>query len=234
MSFTATLYNTSDDPKTLNKSLGEPVPVGNIEPTKDCDVLNPTFILDYNGAYTSCNYLVAGGAFNRRYFITDMSVDIGSKITISCAVDVLGTYSSYIGNIETTIYRNEDFEFSAPYLPDTEYQVKSGFSYEYNAFVDKEGKSPAFNGKGAYSYVLSWIGNPLDRDSNYIPIYATPGDWATSWGDYYYKDDTGSTYEYYSLLRLFPYSAPDFEVARYTVRHEYQSDIYAYIGGGGE
>ena len=92
MSFSATLYNCSDDPRKAVKSLVSGSPVASIVPTEACDILNPTFILNYNSSYATCNYIVVGAPFNRSYFITDMKIDIGKKIEISCAVDVLGTY----------------------------------------------------------------------------------------------------------------------------------------------
>lgn len=226
MSFSATLYNCSDDPKKLSKNLTGGLTVSSITPTESCDILSPTFILNYNSSYTSCNYIVVGAPFNRSYFITDMKIDIGKKIVISCSVDVLETYKLSIKNINTTIYRNEDYKKSAPYLPDSEYQVKSGFQYYYETFKMADGSTSAFHGDGYYSYVLSWIGNEIDTSDTYIPIYAEPSDWETSWGDYYYKDEN----TYYSLLILFPTSAPPFEVAQYEVRHDFQSDIYANIG----
>ena len=89
MSFSAKLYNISDDPRSLDKTLGEAIATKTITPTESCDILNPTFILDYNSNYASCNYIHVDSPFNRYYFITDMKIDIGKKIVISCAVDVL-------------------------------------------------------------------------------------------------------------------------------------------------
>lgn len=92
MSFSATIYNCGDDPRKAVKNLTSGIPVASIVPTEDCDILNPTFILNYNPSYTTCNYVVVGAPFYRSYFITDMKISIGKKIEISCAVDVLGTY----------------------------------------------------------------------------------------------------------------------------------------------
>ena len=94
MSFNATLYNCKDDPRKLNKTLKEGTTIQSITPTESCDILNPTFILNYNSDYTSKNYIVVGAPFNRSYFITDMKIDIGKKIIISCAVDVLDSYKN--------------------------------------------------------------------------------------------------------------------------------------------
>lgn len=117
MSFSATLYNNSDDPKKLSKNLTGGIPISSITPTESCDLLSPTFILNYNSSYTTCNYIVVGAPFNRSYFITDMKIDIGKKIVISCSVDVLETYKLSIKNCVACITRNEGI--GAPtYVPD--------------------------------------------------------------------------------------------------------------------
>lgn len=107
MSFSATLYNCADDPRKLNKSLGQGIVISSIVPTSSCDILNPTFILDYNSSYTSCNYIIVSSPFNRSYFITDMSIDIGKKIVISCDVDVLNTYKEDIKELTVNVVRQE-------------------------------------------------------------------------------------------------------------------------------
>lgn len=117
MSFSATLYNNSDDPKVLSKTLTGGYSVNSIIPTEACDILNPTFILNYNSAYTTCNYIVVGAPFNRSYFITDMKIDIGKKIEITCAVDVLETYKESIKDCIACVIRNEGIG-GPTYVPD--------------------------------------------------------------------------------------------------------------------
>ena len=68
MSFSATLYNCSDDPRKAVKSLVSGSPVASIVPTEACDILNPTFILNYNSSYATCNYIVVD---NKGLNITD-------------------------------------------------------------------------------------------------------------------------------------------------------------------
>lgn len=108
MSFNATLYNCSDDPRKLSKNLENGTSISTIMPTESCDILNPVFILNYNANYTTKNYIVVGPPFNRSYFITDMKIDIGKKIVISCAVDVLQTYKDDIAKITANVVRNEN------------------------------------------------------------------------------------------------------------------------------
>jgi hypothetical protein len=130
MAFSLTLYDCGDDPRTLNKTLTGDISVSNVKPTGVVDLMSPTFELDYNANYTTKNYCVAGPPFNRCYFITDMKIDIGKKIYISCAVDVLNTYKDSINNLEVNIIRQEksygpgDVE---RYLPDSEYKIRSGY-----------------------------------------------------------------------------------------------------------
>lgn len=122
MAFSATLYNNNDDPKVLNKTLSGGYPVSSIVPTEACDILSPTFILNYNSTYTTCNYIVVGAPFNRSYFITDIKIDIGKKIVISCAVDVLETYKDSIKDCMACVTRNEGIG-KPTYVPDNKLPI---------------------------------------------------------------------------------------------------------------
>ena len=227
MAFSITLYNITDDPKKINKTLGSGYSV-NAVPTEACDILTPSFILDYSSNVGSYNYCEVGAPFNRFYFITDMKIDVGNKMIINCTVDPLYTYKDAINNINTTIFRTEEFSKSAPYLPDTEYQVKSGFQYYYEAFTNSGGFTPAFNPLAGY-YVLSWVGDPATDEEVWQQIYSEPSDWETSWGDYYYRDGSGAEEAFYNLLTLYPFSAPPFDEALIEVGEEYNSGIYRRI-----
>ena len=125
MSFSATLYNNSDDPRKASKTLSSGINVDTIVPTEACDILNPTFVLNYKSSYTTCNYIVVGAPFNRSYFITDMKIDIGKKIEISCSVDVLSTYWDSIKGNQVNVVRQENLK--EPYLPDSEYKTYTDF-----------------------------------------------------------------------------------------------------------
>lgn len=107
MSFNITLTYNYSDPKVLGKTLGmnseTPVmSVVSVRPTDSVDVLNPVFVIDYNDAYLNYNYVYCE-KFRRYYFINNRQVDIGSKITLYCSVDVLESYRGAIlggtGNI---------------------------------------------------------------------------------------------------------------------------------------
>lgn len=166
MSFSATLYNNSDDPRKAEKTLSSGILVASIVPTEACDILNPTFILNYNSSYTTCNYIVVGAPFNRSYFITDMKIDIGKKIEISCSVDVLSTYWANIKGNEVNVVRQENLK--EPYLPDSEYKTYTDFApYNYIA-TGVEGSDPSIYLSNPTSatdsmtrcYVLCYNGGP--------------------------------------------------------------------------
>lgn len=161
MAFSAMLYNCSDDPRKAVKTLPEGIPVASIIPTESCDILNPTFILDYKESYTTCNYIVVSSPFNRRYFINDMKISIGKKIEISCAVDVLSTYWNGIKENEVNVVRQENL--TEPYLPDPEYKTFTDFAPFVimpsnedisNLVVDIHSES------APKMYIVSYVGGP--------------------------------------------------------------------------
>lgn len=189
MSFTITLSSCSDDPRKLTKTLSGQISVSNVRPTGIVDLMNPSFELDYDSAYTTKNYCEVGAPFNRSYFITDMKIDIGKKIIISCAVDVLQTYNGQIKPINANIIRQEAAYAtgdSNSYLPDPEYKIRSGYQnysyvWPYHAFV----QTP--------TYILNVIGGANNKRYAKLEDPTTPPpDWSTSWADYYVEDGAGS------------------------------------------
>lgn len=163
MAFSITLYNTSDDPRKAVKNLGTGIQVASVVPTEDCDILNPTFVLDYNSNYAGCNYVVASAPFNRSYFITDEKISIGKKIVISCAVDVLGTYWDNIKTTRVNVIRQENLNENN--IPDPEFKLFSDFA-PYNYFPDESSPENPYSGISdidevePYCYVLTYAGGP--------------------------------------------------------------------------
>lgn len=172
MAFSAMLYNCSDDPRKAVKTLPEGIPVASIIPTESCDILNPTFILDYQDSYTTCNYIVVSSPFNRRYFINDMKISIGKKIEISCAVDVLSTYWNGIKENEVNVVRQENL--TEPYLPDPEYKTFTDFvpdNYIAKGILGTDPRlylsDPTFDTtKMTRCYVLCYNGGPYSGGGN--------------------------------------------------------------------
>ena len=110
MALTVTLYNVTDNPKKVNKTLGSAVLTlsNNVQPTDPCDILNPSFIITYPSNIGTFNYCTVSSPFNRNYFVTDIAVLTGGRMRISCNVDVLTTYAGSIKECVGTFTRSED------------------------------------------------------------------------------------------------------------------------------
>lgn len=138
MAFDIYLYTYTGDPKQVFKT---PTQIGNTaiscRPTEDCDVLNPTFILDYKEEYLAANYCYCS-LFNKRYyFINDMSVDIGKKIILHCSVDVLNTYSVGIEEGYGCITRASELEghpWGITYVGDSKFPMTNRRNVETYSF----------------------------------------------------------------------------------------------------
>lgn len=81
-----------------------------------CDILNPTFSM--KGGYINANYLT--GAFNRKYWITNQTIDKGINY-LHCTVDAWSSWSNNIYGSEQFVERSEtDYNV---YLPDGQFPL---------------------------------------------------------------------------------------------------------------
>lgn len=120
MAFNIVLYYSYSDPKTVGKELVEG-PTISCRPTESVDILNPSFVIDYNESYLNYNYLYCP-LFQRYYFINDKVIDIGKKIVFNCNVDVLESFKIGILRSSGTITRASSL--SAPTdIPDEKFPV---------------------------------------------------------------------------------------------------------------
>lgn len=103
---TVTLYNITDDPRKLNKTLPQTSKTYNTVDALDIvSVVNPTLILSYDGNYIDCNYCYVH-EFGRYYFCKT-SVDTGGRIVLTCTVDPLMSFADDIKECQACITRNE-------------------------------------------------------------------------------------------------------------------------------
>ena len=99
-------YKMSSSNNTINKIKKKQITL-NCQLFNDCDIINPSFILNYNDTVFSCNYIYIE-KFKRFYFINDISISEGNKIIINCHVDVLDTYWSSYKELTLNIIRNSN------------------------------------------------------------------------------------------------------------------------------
>lgn len=144
---TLTFYNVSDAPNVVNKSIGEGVSIDTVHPVENCDMLNPSFILNDSTAATTYNY-VHVSAFGRYYFITGRQLIRGGRAIIYCTVDVLYTYSDKITNCIGTITRAENPK--SKYIHDSKFPLIAKMGLE-QAFYSKT----PFSATNGYNYLLT-------------------------------------------------------------------------------
>lgn len=144
---TLTFYNVSDAPNVVNKTIGEGVSIDTVHPVENCDMLNPSFILDKSTAATTYNY-VHVSAFGRYYFITGRQLIRGGRTIIYCAVDVLYTYADKITNCIGTITRAENPK--SKNIHDTKYPLIARMGLEQTFYS----KTP-FSATNGYNYLLT-------------------------------------------------------------------------------
>lgn len=121
MSFTVSFFTSTANPKKLDKS-GDITIIGTaktLHVKHKIDMLNPVFDVDYNSLFLPANYCYIA-EFGRYYFCT-VATDTAQKMTISCTVDPLYSFASYIENCPCTVVRAE---LGAPtYIVDNKYPI---------------------------------------------------------------------------------------------------------------
>lgn len=119
----ANFYKNLSDNRTVNKDIYTTVNGLDIVLKDNCDILNPTFILNVNNKILNSNYMWVSD-LNRFYYIENIELS-QQRMFIKAKVDVLMTYKSEILNINCIIKRQSNLYNS--YLNDDEYK-----SYAYN------------------------------------------------------------------------------------------------------
>ena len=99
------LYNVSDNPKKLNKTLGNGTEIQTITPYEPVSDLEGYVIVNYNADYMLKNY---AAYLNDYYFITDRELLTGGKMKLHLRMDVLMSFQTYIKNCDCVFERSEN------------------------------------------------------------------------------------------------------------------------------
>lgn len=102
---TINLYNISDDPRKVVKSLGNATAL-TCELVYPSDLLRPTIRISATNWSASLNYMYIPD-FSRYYFITDVTCENGGAVTIQGRVDTLMSYSAAILALRVNVIRQE-------------------------------------------------------------------------------------------------------------------------------
>lgn len=106
MALDIVLYNNFSDNRTVNKDIRQ-VLSGSIYLYEDSSIVNPVVRLDYDSTIIPAVNYAFVPAWNRYYYITDISALVGGGMRITMACDVLMTYKGSILNSTQTVIRNE-------------------------------------------------------------------------------------------------------------------------------
>ena len=100
---TVDLYNTTDDPRKIGKTLTTIATGITCKPSQPFSILTPRIILNNTAGYTACNYVYIPD-FSRYYF-AEINMLTGVEIEIVCSVDVLNSYD--LSNVPILATRSE-------------------------------------------------------------------------------------------------------------------------------
>lgn len=108
MSFTCNLYTTLSERTALDKTFETAHSELSGTLINDSNVINPSILVHVPADTLSrYNYMVIS-AFNRRYFITEITALTADTSIVSGHVDVLSTYKGAIRDLEAVIARQEN------------------------------------------------------------------------------------------------------------------------------
>lgn len=94
MAFTVNFYKITDNPKKIDKTLGNVLATATCSPWEPVDDLNGNIMIDYSANAESANYAtVTGGLGNRTLhcFVREFTKDIGGHCRVHLEIDPLTT-----------------------------------------------------------------------------------------------------------------------------------------------
>lgn len=178
---------TSDDARVLNKSYSFSKTV-QATVKYPCNVLTPSFVIEYDASVLSCNYV---SAWNRLYFINPnggFTVLTGHRLQIDCMVDALTTYRNEISRLNVDVARQENIV--EPYLPDEKFVFLD--TYDVIGALPTNESNP-FKTTGLAPYVLAVAGGKNDHKydvDGFEYITTAPADWSMHYMFYFINTGT--------------------------------------------
>ena len=110
------MYGTTDDSRVIDKTLTA-IKTLTAKPAEPMTILTPRVVIDYDADVIAANYAYIP-EFGRYYYITDISIATGNRMTVSLTVDVLKTYADEIRECGGVVSRSEAAG-NPTYIPDS-------------------------------------------------------------------------------------------------------------------
>lgn len=157
MSYTINVGTTSDDVRKykknvswiLSQGLPKEIPIA---ATSTVDQLEPVFIVDYDPAYLTCNYVYCS-AFGLSYFCR-VAENTAKRIVLTCTVDPL---SVDVDNCNINVVRNGGI--GAPTkIQDSKLPVLPGEQELMQTVSENNSLSPS----ASHSYIITVIGGEVN------------------------------------------------------------------------
>lgn len=142
------LYINSSDPRASQKNLTLKATLNNVQLTEQTSMENPSFLLDYNVTYLSCNYVYCA-EFGRYYFITGREIRNGNQIILNCHVDVRVSFRSQI--MQSDIIADRSSSNGDAYVPDNMVTIRDSIT----TYIRKVSTTPFEGAGGSNNYVLT-------------------------------------------------------------------------------
>lgn len=92
--FTATFYRNASDKNVMYKNITQ-ITSATFTPTGSVNIFTPAITVDYDSNILTANYMYIS-AFNRYYYVNNVSLQIGKKMLITGYVDVLMSFANDI------------------------------------------------------------------------------------------------------------------------------------------
>lgn len=100
-------YNVQDDNRVVHKSLGSEVhTINDAQVYNSVSIMNPQFLINYSAYVVNSNYLYVQ-AWNRYYYITDVTAMPGGRCVVHCREDVLMSNADSIDDLNAYVRRTE-------------------------------------------------------------------------------------------------------------------------------
>lgn len=104
--FTATFYRNASDKNVMYKSITA-ITSSAFTPTDTVNIFMPAITVDYDANILTANYMYIS-AFNRYYYVNNVSLQIGKKLLITGYVDVLMSFADDIQNAFVNVCRAQN------------------------------------------------------------------------------------------------------------------------------
>ena len=143
-----TLYYNASEKSVIGKNISS---VGNTNGVLkgDVSVTHPVFVLEADSSYLSgVNYLYCTET-GRYYFIDDIEMTTGGRMTLYCSVDVLETFKTQIKAQTAIVSKQQNTADSNIYFDDGSFRLDAREFYTVKSF------SNGFNDNGDFILVTA-------------------------------------------------------------------------------